>query len=81
VTTKNLETVSGLVEQVNAKQTGIKVAGEWLNVSAYHALAELPSLASASTSGRSHRSRRVHQRHRGPGRWPDSPVGGMPRYG
>jgi hypothetical protein len=29
--TKNLETVSGLVEQINAKQTGIKVAGEWLN--------------------------------------------------
>jgi len=42
VATKNLETVSGLVEQVNAKQTGIKVAGEWLNISQYHPLAELP---------------------------------------
>jgi hypothetical protein len=41
--TKNLETVSGLVEQINAKRTGIKVAGEWLNVSQYHALAELPT--------------------------------------
>jgi len=40
--TKNLETVSGLVEQVNAKQTGIKVAGEWLNISQYHPLTELP---------------------------------------
>jgi hypothetical protein len=41
--TKNLETVSGLVEQINAKRTGIKVAGEWLNISQYHALAELPT--------------------------------------
>src|SRR6266851_88191 len=40
--TKQLETVSGLVEQINAKQTGIKVAGEWLNISQYHPLAELP---------------------------------------
>jgi hypothetical protein len=42
--TQNLEAVSGLVEQINAKGTGIKVAGEWLNVSAYHAIAELPEL-------------------------------------
>lgn len=41
--TKNLETVSGLVEQINAKRTGIKVAGEWLNISLYHALAALPT--------------------------------------
>jgi hypothetical protein len=41
--TKNLETVSGLVEQINARRTGIKVAGEWLNVSQYHALADLPT--------------------------------------
>jgi hypothetical protein len=40
--TKQLETVSGLVEQINAKQTGIKVAGEWLNISQYHPLTELP---------------------------------------
>jgi hypothetical protein len=40
--TKNLETVSGLVEQINAKQTGLKINGEWLNVSMYHPLAELP---------------------------------------
>jgi len=40
--TKQLETVSGLVEQINAKQTGIKVGGQWLNISTYHPLAELP---------------------------------------
>lgn len=39
--TKVLETVSGLVEQVNSKQTGVKVAGQWLNISQYHPL-ELP---------------------------------------
>ena len=38
----NLETVSGTVEQINNKQTGIKVGGEWLNISQYHPLAELP---------------------------------------
>ena len=42
MTTPTLETVSGLVEQINAKQTGIKVAGQWLNISQYHPLAELP---------------------------------------
>jgi len=41
--TRNLETVTGLVEQINARRTGIKVAGEWLNVSQYHALADLPT--------------------------------------
>jgi len=41
--TKNLETVSGLLEQINAKRTGIKVNGEWLNISQYHAIAELPT--------------------------------------
>jgi hypothetical protein len=35
---KQLETVSGLVEQVNAKGTGIKVAGQWLNSSQFHAV-------------------------------------------
>jgi len=40
--TKDVETVTDLVEQVNAKQTGIKVAGQWLTVSQYHALAQLP---------------------------------------
>ena len=39
---KNLETVSGAVEQINAKQTGINVNGEWLNISQYHPIAELP---------------------------------------
>jgi hypothetical protein len=38
-----LDTVSGLVEQINAKRTGIKVAGEWLNISAYHPLSEIPT--------------------------------------
>ena len=42
MTTSTLETISGLVEQINAKQTGIKVAGQWLNISQYHPLAELP---------------------------------------
>jgi hypothetical protein len=41
--TKNLETVSGLVEQINANRTGVKVGGQWLNISQYHALAELPT--------------------------------------
>jgi hypothetical protein len=40
--TKNLETVSGLVEQINAKRTGIKVSGEWLNISQYHPFEQLP---------------------------------------
>ena len=35
---KQLETVTGLVEQVNQKGTGIKVAGEWLNASQFHAV-------------------------------------------
>jgi hypothetical protein len=39
---KNLETVSGAVEQINAKQTGINVNGGWLNTSQYHPIAELP---------------------------------------
>ena len=41
--TKNIETVSGLVEQVNQNRTGIKVGGQWLNISQYHALAEIPT--------------------------------------
>src|SRR4029077_19539998 len=41
--TKILETVSGLVEQINARQTGVKVAGQWLNISQYHPLADLPT--------------------------------------
>ena len=35
---KQLETVSGLVEQVNAKGTGIKVAGQWVNASQFHSV-------------------------------------------
>ena len=36
------EQIVGLVEQINARQTGVKVSGEWLNLSQYHPLAELP---------------------------------------
>ncbi len=42
--TKIVETVTGLVEQINAKQTGVKVGGQWLNVSQYHPLSQLPQL-------------------------------------
>ena len=42
MTAPTIETVTGLVEQINSKQTGIKVGGEWLNISRYHALTELP---------------------------------------
>jgi len=41
--TKNLETVTGLVEQVNQNRTGIKVGGAWLNISQYKPLGELPT--------------------------------------
>jgi len=40
---KQLETISGAVEQVNSKGTGIRVLGEWLNVSQYHPIATLPT--------------------------------------
>src|SRR5258707_13438420 len=39
---KQIEAVTGLVERINDKGTGVRVNGEWLNISAYHALAELP---------------------------------------
>jgi hypothetical protein len=42
-TPKNLETISGSVEQVNAKGTGIKVLGEWLKVSQFHPIANMPT--------------------------------------
>jgi hypothetical protein len=42
VAAKNLETVSGTVEQINAKQTGVKVNRQWLNISQYHPIAVLP---------------------------------------
>lgn len=42
--TKQLETVTGLVEQVNANGTGVKVGGQWLNVSQYRPLAQLPEV-------------------------------------
>jgi hypothetical protein len=42
--TKIVEVVSGTVEQINAKRTGIKVAGEWLNISQYHPIAAWPDL-------------------------------------
>jgi len=41
-TGKQLERISGAVEHVNAKQTGIKVLGEWLNVSQYHPISPMP---------------------------------------
>jgi hypothetical protein len=40
---KQLETLSGAVEQVNAKGTGIKVLGEWLNLSQFHPVATMPT--------------------------------------
>ncbi|MBV9327464.1 MAG: hypothetical protein JO352_27300 [Chloroflexi bacterium] len=40
---KNLVTLSGAVEQVNAKGTGIKVLGEWLNISQYHPINPMPT--------------------------------------
>jgi hypothetical protein len=42
-TPKNLVTLSGAVEQVNAKGTGIKVLGEWLNISQYHPINPMPT--------------------------------------
>ncbi|HEY2200353.1 MAG TPA: hypothetical protein VGH56_00585 [Solirubrobacteraceae bacterium] len=42
-TPKNLVTISGAVEQINAKGTGIKVLGEWLNISQYHPIAPMPT--------------------------------------
>src|SRR5712691_6343789 len=56
-TGKQLERISGAVDQVNAKQTGIKVLGEWLNVSQYHPISLCPSPASSSTSRSSAPSR------------------------
>ena len=41
--TKELETTSGVVEQLNAKGTGIKVLGAWLNVSQYHPINPMPT--------------------------------------
>ncbi len=41
MTTSTLETVSGVVEQINATGTGVKVPGQWLNISQYHALPKL----------------------------------------
>jgi hypothetical protein len=40
---KQLVTLSGAVEQVNAKGTGIKVLGEWLNISQYHPITTMPT--------------------------------------
>jgi hypothetical protein len=40
---KQLELVSGAVEQVNSKGTGIKVLGEWLNVSMYRPVNPMPT--------------------------------------
>ena len=40
---KQLVTLSGAVEQVNAKGTGIKLLGEWLNLSQYHPIAVMPT--------------------------------------
>jgi hypothetical protein len=38
---KQLVTISGAVEQVNGK--GVKVLGEWLNVSQYHPITPMPT--------------------------------------
>lgn len=40
---KQLVTLSGAVEQVNAKGTGIKVLGEWLNLSQFHPVSPMPT--------------------------------------
>ena len=40
---EQLVTLSGAVEQVNARGTGIKVLGEWLNVSQYHPINPMPT--------------------------------------
>jgi hypothetical protein len=40
---KQLITLSGAVEQVNARGTGIKVLGEWLNISQYHPINPMPT--------------------------------------
>ena len=40
---KQVVTLSGAVEQVNAKGTGIKLLGEWLNVSQYHPITPMPT--------------------------------------
>jgi hypothetical protein len=42
--TKQLETVSGAVESINSKGTGIKVLGEWLNISQFHPVATMPTV-------------------------------------
>jgi hypothetical protein len=40
---KQLVTLSGAVEQVNAKGTGVKLLGEWLNISQYHPITPIPT--------------------------------------
>jgi hypothetical protein len=40
---KQLVSLSGAVEQVNAKGTGIKLLGEWLNISQYHPISPMPT--------------------------------------
>ena len=35
MTTKNLETITGLIERISDKGTGVKVNGEWCNASQY----------------------------------------------
>jgi hypothetical protein len=41
-TNKPVETISGVVEQISAKRTGIRIAGEWLNLSQYHPIDLMP---------------------------------------
>jgi hypothetical protein len=43
VSAKQLVSLSGAVEQVNAKGTGIKLLGEWLNISQYHPITPMPT--------------------------------------
>ena len=40
---KQLTTLSGTVEQINAKGTGFKLLGEWLNISQYHPITPMPT--------------------------------------
>ena len=45
---KQFETVTGLVERVNDKGTGVRVGAEWLNVSQYHPVS-LPQAGQRAT--------------------------------
>jgi hypothetical protein len=43
VASKQIVHLSGTVEQVNARGTGIRLLGEWLYVSQYHPISPMPT--------------------------------------